>query len=53
MATNEEWERRLSAVERELADVRRLAAGAHEDAGDAKSTLRNHGRLINGWGEQI
>lgn len=53
MAKNEELERRVGAVERGLAEVRTLAAGAHEDTGTLQAVLRNHTKLINNWGSQI
>lgn len=46
-------EARVSALEVQMAEVRALATGAHEDAGDLKGAQRNHLKVLNGWGTQL
>lgn len=53
MATDDELERRVGAIEQELAEIRTLAAGAHEDTGTLQAVLRNHTKVINNWGSQL
>lgn len=46
-------EDRVSALEKQIAEVRALAAGAHEDTGDIKAAQLNHIKVLNGWGTQL
>src|SRR6202035_4099963 len=53
-------EDRVAALEAQMAEALRLggearllASGAHEESGTVASALGAHGRLINGWGDQL
>jgi archaellum component FlaC len=53
-------EDRVAALEAQMVEALRLpgearvlASAAHEESGTVSSALGRHGRLINGWGEQL
>ena len=43
----------MARLEQQIAEVRKLAAGAHEDAGTALTVQRQQARVVNAWGEQL
>jgi hypothetical protein len=53
MAHPSDLETRVAALEQQVAEVRALAAGAHEDAGTALTVQRQQARVVNAWGEQL
>lgn len=53
MAHPSDLEARVARLEQQIAEVRELAAGAHEDAGTALTVQRQQARVVNAWGEQL